>query len=103
MEIHQKYPKDSGHQKIINGNKHIVAQEIFDYLNHKTSLQEIVAWCENVMMDGDIEEQDIDIVSEVVTKIGLADTHNFGLLWEDCDEMLSKLGYKLHLDLLKVA
>jgi len=84
-------------------NKHIVAQKIFDYLNHKISLREIVDWCENIMMDTDIEEQDTEAVTEVVARIGIADTHNFGLLWEDCDDMLAKLGYKLHLDLLKVA
>jgi hypothetical protein len=84
-------------------NKHIAAQKIFDYLNHKISLREIVDWSENIMMDAEIEEQDIEVVTEVVSRIGLADTHNFGLLWEDCDAMLTKLGYKLHLDLLKVA
>jgi hypothetical protein len=54
-------------------------------------------------MDGDIAEEDMEVVSEVTARIGLADANNFGLLWEDCDEMLAKLGYKLHLDLLKVA
>ena len=84
-------------------NKHAVAQKIFDYLNHKISLREIVDWSENVMMEAEIETLDIEVVTEVVSRIGLADTHNFGLLWEDCDDMLTKLGYKLHIDLLKVA
>ena len=84
-------------------NKQTVAQKIFDYLNHNISVAEIVDWCENVMMDGDIAEEDMEVVSEVTARIGLADANNFGLLWEDCDEMLAKLGYKLHLDLLKVA
>jgi hypothetical protein len=84
-------------------SKHIAAQKIFDYLNHKISLAEIVDWSENVLMNGEIDEADIDVVTEVAARIGVADTHNFGLLWEDCDDMLTKLGYKLHLDLLKVA
>lgn len=83
--------------------RHTVAQKIFSYLNHEISLSELVDWCENVMMDGEIAEQDIDVVSEVATRIGVADVKNFGLLWEECEELLSKLGYRLHFDLSKVA
>jgi hypothetical protein len=62
-----------------------------------------VDWCENVMIDGEIEESDTDTVNEVVARIGVADVDNFGLLWEDCEKLLAQLGYKLHLDLAKVA
>lgn len=84
-------------------DKHTVAQKIFAYLNHSISLKELVDWCEDVMQDGEISEQDIDAVSDVASRIDVADTHNFGLLWQDCEDMLNKLGYKLHMDLLKVA
>ncbi len=55
------------------------------------------------MIDGEIEESDTDTVNEVVARIGVADVDNFGLLWEDCEKLLAQLGYKLHLDLAKVA
>jgi hypothetical protein len=84
-------------------NRHTVAQKIFDYLNHTISINELVDWCENVMIDGEIEESDTDTVNEVVARIGVADVDNFGLLWEDCEKLLAQLGYKLHLDLAKVA
>jgi len=84
-------------------NRHIVAQKIFDYLNHTISLTELVDWCENVMIDGETEESDTDVVNDVVARIGVADVENFGLLWEDCEKLLAQLGYKLHLDLNKVA
>ena len=83
--------------------RHIVAQKIFDYLNHSISINELVDWCENVMMDGDIADGDTDAVNDVVARIGLANVNNFGLLWEDCERLLDQLGYKLHLDLSKVA
>ncbi len=84
-------------------NRHTVAQKIFDYLNHTISLRELVNWCENIMMDGEIELSDTEAVSDVVARIGVADIENFGLLWEDCEKLLGQLGYKLHLDLNKVA
>jgi hypothetical protein len=84
-------------------NRHTVAQKIFDYLNHTISLSELVDWCENIMIDGDIVEADADAVNDVVARIGVADVDNFGLLWEDCEKLLGQLGYKLHLDLSKVA
>jgi ABC-type transport system involved in cytochrome c biogenesis ATPase subunit len=64
--------------------RHTVAQKIFDYLNHSIGIKELVDWCENVMMDGEIEENDTDAVNDVVARIGVADVANFGLLWEDC-------------------
>jgi len=84
-------------------NRHTVAQKIFDYLNHTISINELVDWCENVMIDGEIEESDTNVVNDVVARIGVADVNNFGLLWEDCEKLLGQLGYKLHLDLNKVA
>jgi hypothetical protein len=84
-------------------NRHKVAQKIFDYLNHSISLSELVDWCENVMMDGEIEDADTDVVNDVVARIGVANVNNFGLLWEDCERLLDQLGYKLNLDLSKVA
>ena len=83
--------------------RHIVAKKIFNYLNHEITLTQLVEWCENIMMDAEIDEQDIDAVSEVASRIGVADAENFGLLWEDCEKLLARLGYKLNLDLAKVA
>lgn len=80
-----------------------VAEKIHDYLNHRITLAQLVLWCENIMHDADVAEQDIEVVSEVAARIGVADVNNFGLLWNECDEMLHKLGYELNFDLKKVA
>ncbi len=84
-------------------DRHTAAKKIFSYLNHQISLTELVAWSEHVLLDGEVEENDVEVVSEVVAQLGLADVENFGLLWEDCEVLLSKLGYKLQIDLAKVA
>jgi len=83
--------------------RHTVAQKIYSYLNHQITLSQLVDWCENLMMDAEINEQDIEVVSEVAARIGVADVENFGLLWEDCEQLLAKLGYRLNFDLSKVA
>ena len=83
--------------------KHTIAEKMYRYLNHDITLAQLVDWCEQVMNDGDIAEADTDVVAEVAARVGLADVKNFGLLWEDFEEMLKKLGYQLNFDLQKVA
>lgn len=80
-----------------------VAEKIHHYLNHHITLAQLVSWSEEVVAEAEIADGDIDVVMEVTTKIGLADVENFGLLWEDCEDMLRKLGYELNFDLKRVA
>lgn len=86
-----------------DGTKKITAEKINDYLNHRITLAQLVLWCENIMLDAEIAEEDTDVVAEVAARIGVADVTNFGLLWNECDELLRKLGYELNFDLKKVA
>jgi hypothetical protein len=32
-------------------------------------------------------------IGEAIARIGTADVHTFGLAWEDCEQLLSRLGY----------
>ncbi len=83
--------------------KQTVAEQINSYLNHQTTLTQLVDWSENVLSHGDIADDDIEVVSEVVARLGVADVKNFGLLWEECDSLLQKLGYELKAEVNKVA
>ena len=83
--------------------KHTIADKMHSYLNHQISLAQLVDWCENVVNNGDIAQPDTDVVMEVAARVGLADVKNFGLLWEDFEELLKKLGYELNFNLKKVA
>ncbi len=47
------------------------------------------------MMEADFEEQDYETVRDIVSRIGLADVKAFGITWEDCEDFLSRLGYRL--------
>ncbi len=75
-----------------------VASRLTDYLHHRLSLEELVRWAEDAMMEGEFDEQDVDVLRSVVGRIGLADVREFGLTWEDCEELLSCLGYHVHIE-----
>jgi hypothetical protein len=44
-------------------------------------------------MDGEFAEHDVATLSQVVSRVGVADVGAFGLAWDDCDEHLRKLGF----------
>ena len=83
--------------------KQTVAEKINNYLNHQITLAQLVDWSENVLSEAEIADTEIDVVSEVVARLGVADVKNFGLLWEECDALLQKLGYQLQVKVNKVA
>ena len=72
-----------------------VGQKLIDYLYHRITLAELVDWAESAMMEADFEEQDYEIVRDIVSRVGLADVKAFGITWENCEDFLSRLGYRL--------
>jgi hypothetical protein len=72
----------------------IVADKITDYRHGKLSQAELVDWAERAMMDADFDEADMDALSDIVGRLGLADVAEFGLRWQDCEEFLRRLGYR---------
>ena len=79
-----------------------VAEKLTAYLQHRIRLEEVVDWAENVMMDGEFEGKDFDILRDIISRIGLADVKEFGLTWEDCECYLSQLGYQVRVDVSEV-
>ena len=78
--------------------KQQLAVNLLNYLQHKTSLIDLVLWAENAFMEGDIQGEDPDVVRDILAKLGLADVKAFGLFWEDCNEFMRRLGYELRVD-----
>jgi len=78
--------------------KQQLAVNLLNYLQHKINLNDLVVWAENALMEGDIQEEDTDVVRDILAHLGLADVKAFGLYWEDCDNMMRKLGYTLKVD-----
>ncbi len=80
--------------------KQTVADKIAAYLRHDISLEELVSWAEEMMMEGEFAEQDVGVLSDAVARLGVADVRAFGLTWEDCEQLLRKLGYVARVDIV---
>jgi hypothetical protein len=79
--------------------RHDVAARLKDYLHHRLSLEELVAWAEHAMMDEEFDPSDLQTLRDIVSRIGLADVRAFGLGWEDFEEYLSRLGYQARIEI----
>jgi hypothetical protein len=78
--------------------KQQLAVNLLNYLQHKTTLDDLVAWAEDALMEGNIQDENPEVVRDILAKLGLADVKAFGLFWEDCNEIMKKLGYVLKID-----
>jgi cobyrinic acid a,c-diamide synthase len=79
-----------------------VADKIAAYLHHEITLAELVDWAEGALMDGEFAEPDVAALSQVVARLGVADVRAFGLRWEDCEELLRKLGFAPRVEVVAV-
>jgi cobyrinic acid a,c-diamide synthase len=77
-----------------------VADKIAAYLRHDISLTELVDWAEEAMREGEFAERGMDAIRDVIARVGVADVRAFGLAWEDCEEMLRRLGYKARVSVM---
>jgi cobyrinic acid a,c-diamide synthase len=82
--------------------KHVVADQIAAYLHHEITLAQLVDWSERALMDGEFAEDDAATLSQVVSRLGVADVRAFGLAWDDCEEMLRKLGFAPRVEVVAV-
>lgn len=80
--------------------KQTVADKIAAYLHHEITLGQLVDWSEKAIMDGELNERDAQILSSVIARLGVADVRAFGLTWEDCEELLRKLGFAPRVDVV---
>ncbi len=73
--------------------KPTVAKQIAAYLHHEITLDQLVDWAENSLMDAEFDDQDAAVLAQVVSRLGVADVRAFGLAWEDCEALLNQLGF----------
>jgi hypothetical protein len=95
---------DKGHQKVQDSDmtitKQTAAQQIAAYLHHEISLAQLVDWAENALSEGEFAESEMEPLRHVVARLGLADVRTFGLAWEDCEQLLERLGYRARVDVV---
>ena len=80
--------------------RQLAADKLAAYLQHDLSLADLVDWAESAMMDAELERQHFSAIRDVVARLGLADVRAFGLTWEDCEELLKRLGYAAHVQIM---
>jgi len=78
----------------------MVAHKLEAYLHHQLFLDDLVAWANTAMLEGDFEEEHFDAVRDVVARLGLADVRAFGLTWEECENLLKQLGYQARVEIV---
>ncbi|MDI6794216.1 MAG: hypothetical protein QME81_15365 [bacterium] len=86
--------------KIMVVTRHEVASKLTDYLHHRITQEKLVDWAEEVMMEGEFEQTDFEVLRDIVSRLGLADVKAFGLTWEDFETYLSRLGYSVRVQVL---
>ena len=73
----------------------VVAEKLTSYLHHELELAELVDWAENIMMGGDFDEDNYEILRDIVSRLGVADVKTFVITWEECEKFLNQLGYSV--------
>ncbi len=79
-----------------------LAQKLIDYLYHRITLADLVDWAEMSMMESDFDEKEYETIREIVGRLGLADVKAFGLTWEDIQNILRQLGYRVNLQITEI-
>ena len=69
-----------------------VVTQLTSYLQHELTLDELVGWAEEAMMEGEFEASRFEVIRDIVSRLGVADVRAFGLTWEDCEAFLGRLG-----------
>ena len=71
----------------------VVADRLKLYLDGQISLESLVSWAEDAMMEGEFVGDDLALMRDIVARLGVSDVAAFGLTWEDAKAMLQSLGY----------
>jgi hypothetical protein len=83
--------------------KEIVRDQLLAYLNQHVTLAQLVEWSENNLPNDELELRDIETLSDILARLGLADIREFGLSSEDCSTLLARLGYQLQVKAISLA
>jgi len=83
--------------------REVVAEQLTAYLNRRISLTKLADWAEDTLCEGELDEQDSELLRDILARVGLADVREFGLSWDDCYTFLFQLGYTVQVKMLPLA
>ena len=69
-----------------------VVSRLTGYLHHELTLDDLVGWAEEAMMEAEFQEDRYQEIRDIVSRLGVADVRAFGPTWEDCEQYLRRLG-----------
>lgn len=78
--------------------KQTVAEKLAAYLRHELTLAQLVDWAETALIEAEFAEADAEAIRYVLARLGVADVRAFGLTWEDCEQLLQRLGYRARVE-----
>ncbi|NCO39022.1 MAG: hypothetical protein COZ06_37040 [Armatimonadetes bacterium CG_4_10_14_3_um_filter_66_18] len=79
--------------------RQVIVDRLSTYLHGEAELDELVDWAEDALVEGEFEESEVETLAGVVARLGVADMRAFGLTWQDCQQMLRRLGYAARVEL----
>ncbi len=77
-----------------------VADKLVAYLRHEISPADLVSWAQSAMMEGEFEHEHFTEIRDVVARLGVADVRAFTLTWDDCEQLLKRLGYAARVNIV---
>lgn len=83
--------------------KKIIAEKLLAYLQHRLSLEDLVNWAEESLIDSNYEDDNFHTIRNTLARLGLADVKSFGLEWKDCETLMENLGFKLQVNVRALA
>jgi hypothetical protein len=81
----------------------VLASQIRNYLQHRISHSALVDWAERAMMDEEFDAAHSDTLRDIVARLGVADSREFGVTWEEFERYLSQLGYRAKVDVVQAS
>lgn len=76
--------------------REVVRQKLLAYLNQQITLAELVDWAENCFIEGGFTpDEDIRLLRDIVSYLAAADTSDFPLTWDVCQDFMQQLGMRL--------
>ncbi|MGA2439669.1 MAG: hypothetical protein ABSH08_01805 [Tepidisphaeraceae bacterium] len=75
----------------------MIASKVEAYLRRQISLSDLVDWAESQMMDGEFDSPES---RDAAARLGLADVREFGLTWDECQQLLKSLGFSAKISIV---
>jgi hypothetical protein len=73
--------------------RQVVGNKLMAYLNGQLTLAALVDWAERTFIDDTLAPtEDVEMLNNILAYLAAADTAQFPLTWEICQDFLGRLG-----------